>query len=245
MKGILTIVTPDGYFEGFKILVESINQYPIATFNLGLNPAQLAWCTSHGVNVLPCPALVMPKTVDMWATWNKAQFISNSPFSETLYIDADCMVCGDLTPVFDHISKQMLLLRHPFWHRYPGGGNAAHIYDETGVARRLLCTINAGVMGFVLERDALFLTNVMKMVQQAAVDPHVRKGLAYWDEGATIWTIESMGLDTTILERHDWNLFSPKSVGCQSKAEWLAKVPRGGVIRHFTGIPKYWTNWKK
>ncbi len=67
-------------------------------------------------------------------------------------------------------------------------------------------TVNAGVSGWRLERDRAVLDAYIAPVARAARDPQVMDNIAWHDQGALIWAIQSRGLEDRVLPSPLWNL---------------------------------------
>src|SRR5208283_4500886 len=102
MNGQFGVVTAcdAAFFPGAQMLWFSLRgEYPLALFDLGLHPEQVAWCRGR-MRVLPCGEGLIPRGVEGWQTWNKPCYIERSPFRCPLWLDADCLVVAPLEPLF-------------------------------------------------------------------------------------------------------------------------------------------------
>lgn len=244
-SGVLSI-SDQSYFPGFQILVESINrEYPVALHPLSLSSSQMYWCLDHGVTLCRPPPLIFPQSELMWPTWNKPLFIKSSPFLNTIYIDADCLVLSSLSPLFTHLYSNPLLLLHPYW---PTHNTLGPPWYEDGTIADRLCTVNAGVLGFNLERDTAILDEWTHNVGRCLADDELKRYSCWWDEGCLIFTLEKLKLQEKVIEKFEWNRYHNDldyRKKCKTKEEFLSnlKYKEDDVILHFIGRPKSWENW--
>jgi hypothetical protein len=68
-----------------------------------------------------------------------------------------------------------------------------------------LPVVNAGVSGWRHGRDDAALTAYTHPVAAAAADLAVMKSIAWHDQGALIWAIQSLGLEHRVLTSSRWN----------------------------------------
>lgn len=239
MNGIIT-ATDANYFPGCHLLLSSVaTQVPVCVVDLGLTLPQRRLCQRLGY--ICDPDLVMPEQVPGWQTWNKPFFIAQSPFRYSLWLDADCLVVGDLAPLFAAIRQEPLLVRHwecPFY----AFSNYAELYRRFPVRRRLTPEQipNAGVIGLALPRDQELLRTWQFLVQQAATEPTVRGWICWYDEGALHWSLEALQLTHLPRAQPFWNRYC--SSNWPSDLRELSYDERD-VVLHFAGNPKPWSAW--
>ncbi len=202
IRGILT-ASDSPFFPALKRLVVSLKkQWPMCVMDLGLSSLEVGWLESKGVQTVKRD-WYCPKTVNCWHTWNKPQYIRSSPFDYTLWLDADCVVVGDLVPLFG--VDPLIVRLEGSW---PQNANGPHVYQVGDVAEKLppWSLVNAGVVGFSKEaiKGDLFL-KWERMCKAAITDYSLRKSLAHQDTGALIWAIEASGSKGLIRDQPGWN----------------------------------------
>lgn len=102
------------------------NSYPVTFVDFGLSPETLEWCKERGNTVtLELDAFVVPQSkIDptlalewenfygkkVWQAregWFKKPFaMLHSPYDITIWMDLDCEVCGNVTPIFEFLDKE-------------------------------------------------------------------------------------------------------------------------------------------
>jgi hypothetical protein len=246
-SGCGVITTADaGYFTGLQLLCATCaGKVPLAVFDAGLTVAQRAWCEARRARVLAMPELAMPRTERMWQTWNKPRVLRASPFRTTLWLDADCLVVGDLNPLFDRAR------RGPFGVKYPYTAatmaNNEELYRRFPVRLRIPeeQSANAGVLGFGRDKQAQeLLASWEGMVVRAAGDPEIRALLCWEDQGALHWTIQAHGYTDAIVAQPGWNryLWLPGRKGPEHFLQQL-KIRPDDVVLHAILRPKPWKSW--
>jgi hypothetical protein len=219
---------------------------PLAVFDAGLTAAQRAWCEGLA-RVLPLPELIMPRDERMWQTWNKPRRIRASPFRTTLWLDADCLVVGDLNPLFDRAREGPSGPRHP---PIKGGFtmfNKEELYRRFPVRRRIPeeASANAGVLGFGHDAQAeRLLASWEGMVLWAAGDAEVRGLLGWHDQGALHWAVQAHDSPDVIVDQPGWDrfLWLPGRGGAEHFLQQL-KIRPGDVVLHSIIRPKPWKSW--
>lgn len=94
--GILTSAD-GGDFESARLLIMSARKLaPFAIIDLGIKHTHKVWCVNNHVQVLT-PNLRVGIAVPMWKEWNIPFFISDCPFSKTVWLDNKCVIVGDLS----------------------------------------------------------------------------------------------------------------------------------------------------
>jgi hypothetical protein len=245
--GVITAADAN-YFVGFRLLAESLGgQAPLSVFDTGLTERQRAFARSRAA-VLPLPPLLFPPASDpaMWPSWNKPAFFFHSPYRHTLWIDSDCLVSGDLAPLFRRIARGgPFVTSHWSYRDYPGG-NRVELHEREP-ARRFpaYMNLNAGVVG--LGRDPAsrkVLDFWCYLVFQASRDDHLRSLIGWYDQGALHWALERAEAPAAWCDRRAWNCFHPLSF-CDSSGDFFGRLgPHpGDVIVHAAGQPKYWLAW--
>lgn len=79
------------------------NNLPLTFFDFGMDETHSAWCKSRGgYHHFPSDKNSSRKT---W--FLKPLAIANSPYETTLWIDIDCLIRGNLVPLFDHCQGEL------------------------------------------------------------------------------------------------------------------------------------------
>jgi len=216
-RGIVT-AADHGYFPGVQNLHASISgQAPLAVFDLGLAEDQLRWCKDNDVRVMPVDAsrLPIPPPEEMWQSWAKPFFIDRSPHDLTLWLDADCQVVGDLSPLFAVIEREPLLVRH-FW-------SLRNHPDRHW-------PINAGVLGFSkADRAGPLFREWCATVLRCAADLKGH-GIPFHDEGSLIEAMKKVN-GWRVQEREGWDRFVMNHRFGQP-----LPVEDGDAVHHFMGL---------
>jgi hypothetical protein len=234
-----------GYFTGLQLLWAGCHpQAPLALVDLGLTAEQRAWCAGR-MQVLAMPPLPIPPTVSRWQAWNKACYLRISPFERTLWLDADCLVVGDLRPLFARISQGPFGIVQPFGGR--AWGNKEELYQRFPVSVRLPMkrSVNGGVLGFGADQRARALLDLWEQITtEAGRAPELRDYFVWCDEGALHWTAEKLGLLELGVDERGWNryCFLPDRGGPAAFLERLTVRP-DDVVLHVIIHPKPWRNW--
>lgn len=91
--------------------------------------------------------MVIPKNAEWWKIWNKTTYVEKCPKTKVLWIDADCVVCGDISELIEQTERGLFFVRHPHYagQFVPQG----KIYDIWPVKEKLPPEkgINSGVFG--------------------------------------------------------------------------------------------------
>lgn len=106
------------YFIALSTLICSLHlthtsEQKIICINLGLTKKQIAWLKKYNVEVQDAPRkLLMPRSVKMWQTWNKPQYILQQiayKHKYVLWIDADCAVLDNLRFIENIVKQQFVV----------------------------------------------------------------------------------------------------------------------------------------
>jgi hypothetical protein len=236
----------EAFFPGFQLLAQSLQGWSVDLFDLGLSEPQRKWCRRRGIAVL-APPIVVPRSVPGWQSWNKPFYLEASRFELTLWLDCDCLVVGDLAPLFDFLEGQPLITRH--WAEEYPRPNSPDLYARRPTLRRFDSgrLINAGVLGIRKDRDldAPWFRQWSSLVRDAAQDEELRRCITFWDEGALIWALEAAGEVNLPAYRRGWNQFLVATSFGRPQELWEAAAAHGpDVIWHITGTEKVWSKWQ-
>ena len=201
------------FFRDLQFLVNSHRQrdrFPLIVFDLGLHPEQCDWCSAQtGVGLVSVPPIYKPvesiKRRHWWQTWLKPFYIYHAPLDRVLWIDADCVIVGELSHAFGLLDEAPLLVRdgtdvvtenHPVLYEnlpLPDGRATNDV------------NLNAGVVGLCKLRDRPLLNAWAFGVAWAAMHPERQKLSAWADQGMLLWAAHRT--DSVGAIRHDlgWN----------------------------------------
>jgi hypothetical protein len=244
--GVITAAGED-YFVGFRLLAASLGgRAPLTLFDAGLNARQRRFAAGRAT-VLPLPELLFPRDADSaaWATWNKPLYFLHSPYRRTLWIDADCLVTGDLNPLFDLVERAgPLTVSHASYAAYPGNREGLYAREP---CRRFPphANVNAGVVGLGPDDASRQLLDAWAyLVRKAGRDPGLRGDVAWFDEGALHWALQKLEMPGAWQDRRSWNC-AHHLPGTASSGEFFRRLrPHpGDVVVHVGGRPKYWQTW--
>lgn len=249
-RGVLTAADA-GYFDQLQMMCDSLRAVDgptVTVFNTGLAPNQLdRLLRMETVEVLPEPRLVSHLAPLRWdakaSTWLKPLWMFHSPYEDTLWIDADCIVLQPLDEVWELLDTGPFAVRDGHqWSRNPDG-----LYRELPVPSERIPqdVANAGVVGLRRTRDSELLAAWGFGVQFVA-DPDHRALSAYQDQGMFNWAIHRLGLDHWISDRTKWNLEPDKDFDVVRRAyanslsiwEQLRQDHPDVGIMHFMGQRK-------
>jgi len=211
-QGVVTAADA-GFFRDLQLLVSSHRQrdrYPLIVFDLGLHPQQREWCLNQtGVGLVTMPRIYKPveaiKKRHWWQTWLKPFYIYHAPLERALWIDADCVIVGDLSQAFGLLDERPLLVRdgndvvtenHPLlYERLPLPEGS----ETKGV------NLNAGVVGLCKVRDRALLSAWAYGVAWAAVNPEGQRLSAWADQGMLLWAVHHTKSTDVIRQDMAWN----------------------------------------
>lgn len=227
-------------FPGFQILAHTLKGIPVTLIDLGLLPAQRAWCNERGIPLMTAE-LKMPAPVKGWQIWNKPFYLEASPYEDTLWMDCDTCAPGSVVPLLESIDAGPLILRH--WDEAYDYPNDESLYDlfptRTRFANKRL--LNAGVLGIRKSRDlrADWFLTWRDMVLKSIGSAKLRSLISYYDEGALIWALEATASVELITNRQEWNRFVGLSrIGSVPELARALHEPTDDVVWHFSGNPK-------
>lgn len=224
-RGIVTLCDAN-YYPGLLGLHASVQaSYPcqVICYDAGLNAEQRADAAlRENLSILDLPddpliAELVAATHDcaplgkpgkrIWPLWICPILIRAAPLDEVFWLDCDLLVLRDLDklfamladgPVFTPENKAPELTPNP-----------ARLYDLLPIARAFdpaVPVVNGGVSGWRRGRDDAALEAYIAPVAAAARNRAVLEAIAWHDQGALIWAIQSLGLEHRVLDTPLWNL---------------------------------------
>jgi hypothetical protein len=214
------------YFPGLLALHASIRSsfpVPIACFDLGLTDVQRGLARElPELLILPLPSDILISEIEVatrrcaplmkpgkriWPLWICPLLIQSAPFDDVFWLDCDLLVLRGLDELFGFLEQGPVFTpENKAPERTP---NPPRLYELMPISRRFdpaLPTVNAGVSGWRLDRDGAVLRAYIEPVARAARDPEVMDSIAWHDQGALIWAIQSLGLEDRVLDAPLWNL---------------------------------------
>jgi hypothetical protein len=249
--GVLT-AADSGAFTALQLMAASLllsHDAPLAVFDLGLSAPERSWCLRQPIELLDPPDRVMPRTENMWQSWDRPEYLAASPFDKTLWLDCDTLVAGDLNPLFAAIDEGPgPLLLPDIFVRDPGWiTNKPGLYERWPTPTRI-ARFNAGVMGLQRDRpaDEAFLGLARNMLRSAADDPTLRALISWWDQGIFLHAAESLGL--VIRDESDWDRPGRDEGEMGRRAASVADLIGGmpdGLVIHYMGAGKPWCDWPR
>lgn len=209
-RGVITS-SNEGYFEQLLFLLASLHEVGnLATgvFDLGLTSRQREKLADWpGVRVLPRPNLPAPQAamadVQKPEAWLKPVLMTHTPFDETLWIDADCIVLRDLSPIWKRVASGPFIVMDPFQLYIR---NKDELYGMLPTPPGCLPSLyaNTGVFGFRRDRDWNLLA-AWTYAFQAAVDAKLRALVAFQDQGLFNWALYRLRMGDVIEQEPTWN----------------------------------------
>jgi hypothetical protein len=210
-EGVVT-ASDAAYFRDLQLLVHSHRQrgrFPMTVFDLGMDPRQRDWCYENDVAVAALPRVYKPveriRELSWWHTWLKPFYLFHAPYDRVLWLDADCVILGDLSEAFRRIQEQPLLVRdgtpaetrnHPLLYHY--------LPVPHGCAIDGAC-VNAGVVGLNKLRDRALLNAWGYGVAWMALNPDKQRLSAWADQGMLLWALQYTGRTNCIDSHLGWN----------------------------------------
>ncbi|HET6344844.1 MAG TPA: hypothetical protein VFH51_07915, partial [Myxococcota bacterium] len=143
----------------------------------------------------------------IWPLWICPLLIRAAPFDDVFWLASDIVVLRDLDELFARLADGPVFT--PENKAPEATPNAARLYDLLPIRRpfdRRHPVVNGGVSGWRRGRDDDALAAYIHPVAAAARDKSVMEAIAWHDQGALIWAIQSRGLEDRVLESPLWNL---------------------------------------
>ncbi len=265
-RGIVTLCDANYYagLRGLHASIQSSFPLPVACFDIGLSDVQrIEAATIPNLVILDLPDDPLIEEIRLataqagplkkagkrvWPLWICPLLIAAAPFDEVFWLDCDLLVLRGLDDLFAMLGDGPVLTpENKAPHATP---NAPRLYELMPIARDfdpLLPCVNAGVSGWRRGRDEALLAAYIEPVRRAARDPEVRAAIAWWDQGALIWGIQSTGLEHRVLDSWTYNLCVSNASVARSVLRWddgLADRLRMALpdvaILHWNGLKAPW-----
>ncbi len=256
------------YFQGLLALHASVQASapcPVLCYDLGLTAPQRAQAERRpnlSVADLPADPLI-EELIDatredaplaksdkrLWPLWICPLLIRAAPLRDVVWLDCDLLVLRGLDELFALLDTGPVFT--PELHAPELTPNHPELYRLMPIRRefdQLLPVVNAGVSGWRHGRDDAALAAYILPVATAARDRAVRDAIAWWDQGALIWAIQSLGLEHRVLSSPAWNLpvaqadLAPEALTWNDGllARLQAALPAVRIV-HWNGRPAPWT----
>jgi len=213
------------YYPGLVQLHASIGSSDpcrVIAYDAGLSADQRADArTRAGLDVLPLPddslivetmaatrsatPMLKPRK-RIWPLWICPLLIRAAPARDVFWLDCDVLVLRGLDEMFAMLDDGPVFT--PENHAPHAAANLPRLYELLPIARafdRNVPAVNGGVSGWRHGRDDAVLDAYVRPVAAAAHDPDVMSAIAWHDQGALIWAIQSTGLEHRVLSSPVWN----------------------------------------
>ena len=267
-RGVVT-ASDANYFKGLLGLHSSIQAssgaYPVLCYDLGLTDEQRDEARRRpNLDVLPLPAdplideLIVATRDDAtpakpgkrnWPLWICPLLIRDAPLQELVWIDCDALVLGGLDPLFALLDAGPVFT--PEFHAPEVSANNPELYRWLPIHRSFdpsRPVVNGGVSAWRRGRDEEPLEAYVRPVAAAARDNAVRSSIAWHDQGALLWAIQSLGLEHRVLRSPTWNFPVGHASLPSETLAWdegllgrlQAALPEV-MILHWNGRPAPWT----
>lgn len=242
---VVVSATDSDTFRHFQLLCLSLkysHNVKITLFDLGMKDEEKSWCLKQKMEIKGVRNLIFTKKTPGWQTYSKPLYIqgATSYFEKNpkyaLWLDADCVVLKDLSPLFDHIRKRPLATLCHHWPDAPRNNPDLHQIMKSEKPENPPY-VNAGVCGFHLERDMKLLLQWEWLLRRASFDENIKNKIVFWDQGALQWVLErNKLLGEEILHDMTWNAPVYLSFDFQEVLNTLQNCPY--AIAHAAGRGK-------
>lgn len=212
------------YFPGLLALHASIQSSwpcPVACYDIGLTQQQRVEAARAGITILPLPEDPLIEALEaatrdvpalrkpgkrIWPLWICPLLIRAAPFDDVFWLDCDLLVLRGLDELFAMLEDGPVFT--PENKAPEATPNPPALYRLLPIQRAFdprRPVVNAGVSGWRHGRDDAALAAYIRPVAAAAADPEVMQSIAWHDQGALIWAIQSLGLEQRVLPSSRWN----------------------------------------
>jgi len=265
-RGVVTLCDAN-YYPGLLLLhasVQSNSPCEVVCYDAGLTAAQRAEAASlPRLQVLDLPAdplierfvavtgdsAPLAKTGKrIWPLWICPLLIRAAPLRDVFWLDCDIAVLRGLDELFVMLEDGPVFTPE---NKAPAlSHNDPRLYELLPIRRRFERTVpvvNGGVSGWRHGRDDAVLEAYALPVVAAAHDRAVREAIAWHDQGALIWAIQSQGLEHRVLDSPLWNFCADHAALDAQTLAWdaglvdrlRAALPQVRLL-HWNGCPLPW-----
>jgi hypothetical protein len=242
-------------FVGLQFIATLLfKKVPLTVFDIGLTKEQIEWLKTKDVNVVYFP---INSILPFWQSWNKPFYLRSSPYRYTLWLDTDCLPVGNLKNLFTAIQSQFVVVKHWRDEKTYERPNKPELYEILPVECRFNDKVNAGVLGFDLVRDDLFIRTFCKIVSECEFNAELPKYIGWHDEGCLHWTLQHLKMKDSIVNYRPWNdyvhsytltndsVFPTAQRITNNVKTFVKKMPiKDAVILHYSSNPKPWEHFK-
>ncbi len=223
-RGVVTLCDSH-YFPGLLALhasIQSSDPCDVIAYDAGLTPDQRERARGipklHVVDLPDDPliaqliaatsaaaALAKPGK-RIWPLWICPLLIRAAPARDVFWLDCDLLVLRGLDELFAMLDDGPVFTPENLAPHL--GRNSPRLYELLPIARAFnpaVPVVNAGVSGWRRGRDDEALEAYIRPIAAAASHAGVLGAIAWHDQGALIWAIQSRGLEHRVLESHRWN----------------------------------------
>src|SRR5579871_6578567 len=213
-RGIVTLADA-AYFPGLLALhrsIQEIEPHPIICYDIGLTREQhtqaAAMPNLYIADLPPDPLIAELQAATahatplrkphkrIWPLWICPLLIRATAFADVLWLDCDLLVLRPLSELYAHLEDGPVFTPE---NKAPHlTANQPQLYEYIPIARAFdprVPAVNGGVSGWRRGRDEVALERYVAPIAAAARDARIRDAIAWHDQGALIWAIQSLGLE--------------------------------------------------
>jgi hypothetical protein len=185
----------------------------------------------------------------IWPLWICPLLLRAAPVRDVVWIDCDILVLRGLDELFAMLEHGPVFT--PENKAPERTANPARLYELLPIRRTFdpaVPVVNAGVSAWRRGRDDAALEAYLFPVVAAARDAAVRDAIAWHDQGALIWAIQSLGLEHRVLTTALWNLCIDRAGIAADMLVWderlidrlRSALPEVRLL-HWNGLPVPWS----
>ncbi len=238
-RGVVTLCDSN-YYPGLLQLhasIQSSDPCCVIAYDIGLSAAQRDDATRRAnLQVLDLPddpliGELIAATSDatplakpgkrIWPLWICPLLIRAAPLKNVFWLDCDLLVLRGLNELFAMLDDGPVFTPE---NKAPQlTPNRPALYEHLPIQRDFdpqLPVVNGGVSGWRRGRDDAALEAYIFAVAAAARVRLVREAIAWHDQGALIWAIQSLGLEDRVLSTPMWNLCVDHAAASAETLAW-------------------------
>jgi len=257
---VLTAFTPQ-FLDQFKLFISSLRQVskiPVISVifedDKRISISQKYECIEERLS----PDIIQEYKLagDRWVQWYKPDIIKKVAekyrLDIILWLDADIIVLEDISPIINNIITSFTVIKDYFAPSTTLNNPELYQIYPSDNQNHELC-LNSGVVGLALPRDLHILDEWIRRSKIAVTDERIKPLISLYDQGALIWTMKELNIQSSIINRPEWNHapkrhayealpnpswpFGHKTMGGDLFAEIRYDNPNA-IIAHFAGYPK-------
>jgi hypothetical protein len=265
--GAVVTLCDANYYPGLRALhasVQSSTPCDLLCYDAGLTAEQLADAARvERLHVLPLPddrmigrivaemrqsAPLSKLHKRIWPLWICPLLIRAAPARDVIWLDCDILVLRGLDELFAMLEDGPVFTPE---NKAPElAANDPRLYELLPIARPFdmaAPVVNGGVSAWRHGRDDEAIDAYVRPVAEAVRSTAVRDAIAWHDQGALIWAIQSLGLEHRVLPTPQWNLSVDRAPLDRAMLVWddglLARLrealPEVRLL-HWNGRPVPW-----